>query len=34
MMAGQQGNANAWNAGMQLANLAVDTAGKFKNPFG
>jgi hypothetical protein len=34
MMAGQQGNANAWNAGMQVANLAVDAAGKFKNPFG
>ena len=33
MVAGQQGNANAWNAGMQVANLAADTAGKFKNPF-
>jgi hypothetical protein len=35
MTAGQQGNANAWNAGMQVANLAVDAAtGQFKNPFG
>jgi hypothetical protein len=35
MGAGQQANANTWNAGMQVANLAVDAAtGKFKNPFG
>ncbi|MET0721503.1 MAG: hypothetical protein ABWY64_11795 [Tardiphaga sp.] len=34
MGAGQQANANTWNAGMQVANLVADTAGKFKNPFG
>jgi hypothetical protein len=34
LLAGQTANANTWNAGMQLANLAVDAAGKFKNPFG
>ena len=33
MGAGQQANANTCNAGMQVANLAADTAGKFKNPF-
>jgi hypothetical protein len=27
MMAGQQGNANAWNAGMQIANLAANAMG-------
>ena len=32
--AGQAANANTWNAGMQVANLLADTAGKFKNPFG
>jgi hypothetical protein len=32
--AGQQANANTWNAGMQVANLAADMFGKVKNPFG
>jgi hypothetical protein len=31
--AGQQANANTWNAGMQVANLAADVFGKVKNPF-
>jgi hypothetical protein len=34
LQAGQQANANTWNAGMQVANLAADMFGKVKNPFG
>jgi hypothetical protein len=33
MMAGQAANQNAWDAGMQIAKLVAQTAGKASNPF-
>jgi hypothetical protein len=34
LLAGQQGQANAWSAGMNLANLGANVAGRVQNPFG